>query len=549
MLSKQTRLSKLCAFAVLATILALPSAPSARADRQASATGVLAPITKQLTGEGTMSAAARQAMTRGALSAGPADDALKDAANAASRAAAQDARRAGKEAGEGLAPMVPFTASGFLGQSDSQVSPPDTTGATGPSRYVQLTNRRFGIYSRTSSIPISQGTLSDLAAAAVNNFDPQVIWDGNTGRFFYAMDSVFSSTDNRIALGFSRTATPNNGTTDWCHYLLPYGARFPDYPKLGDNQLFMLIGVNNFQPGFVGSDLIAIRKPGSGTISTCPSLGFGIFFNVRDTTGQLVFTPTPSNGIDANGFGYAISRNLFLPSTRLWIHPISAGSATTLPTLLAARVVNVPSYTVPADATQPLFPGGVGSPRLDTLDARPWQAILSRNPSRNFDFSLWTQHTVPNGATSMLRFYEIRPTQNPVLLLRTGTVASAGAFLFNGAISSDRRPGNATTGQNFVIGYSVSSPFINPRIVAGSSVNGAGLSFTLVRDGAGPYRDFTCGSQFNTCRWGDYAGATPDPVPTGGANSAVGLTNQFSPGGAMPTFQSNWQTWIFHVRP
>ena len=433
----------------------------------------------------------------------------------------------------------------------SAVSPPDTTGATGRTRYIQLTNRRIGIYNRTSSVPIFQGSLNDLAAApTANNFDPQIIWDGNTGKFWYAMDTVFSSSDNRLAFGFSKTASPNNATSNWCHYFIFYGAKFPDYPKLGDSNLFIHIGVNNFQPSFVGSDIVAVRKTvGKANVTTCPSLGFGIFANVRDTNNQLIFTPTPSNGIDANAFGYVVSRNLALPSTNVWIHPLSGGSSTTLPTLLPARLVSVPSYTVPADATQPNFPGPVAAPRLDTLDARLWQAVFARNPGRGNAFSLWTQHTVPNGATSMLRFFEIRPDVNPPILLRSGTVASAGTFLFNGAISSDRRPGVAGTGSNFVIGYNVSGASFNPRIVAGSSINGGALNFALIRDGAGPYRDFTCPSSSNTCRWGDYAGATPDPLPTGGAQSAVGLTNQYSPGGAMSTGTANWRTWIFHVRP
>ena len=517
-------------------------------------TQIVEPISIAVGGDGTMSAAARQAMNRGALPAGRADVDAKKAANAASAAALASAGpsdRSAPQVGGRSSGRELVVASGFLGQSDSAITPPDTTGATGRTRYIQLTNRRIGIYNRTSSVPIFQGSLNTLAAApTANNFDPQIIWDGNTNKFWYAMDSVFSSADNRLAFGFSKTGSPNNASSDWCHYLLPYGARFPDYPKLGDSNLFIFIGVNNFQPSFVGADIVAVRKTvGTASVSTCPSLGTRRYIDLRDQVNQLVFTPTPANGIDASSNAYTISRNLALPSNSMWIHALLGGSATTFPTLQTARRVVVPSYSVPADAVQPNFPGGVAAPRLDTLDARPWQAIFARNPNRGNAFSFWTQHTVPNGATTMLRFFEIRPDVNPPILLRNGTAASSGSFLFNGAISSDRRPGVGGTGGSFVIGYSVSSTTINPRIVAGSSVNGGAVSFSLIRDGAGPYRDFTCASSANTCRWGDYSGATPDPLPTGGAISAVGLTNQFSPGGAMSTGTANWRTWIFHVRP
>ncbi len=510
-------------------------------------------------GDGSMSAAARRAMTRGALPASDADVAAKAAANAAV-SAAMASQSAGAEAkGSPSGPNVPVIASGFIGQADAGVSPPDTFGATGPTRYVQTVNRRVGIYSRTSAVPISGSTLNALTgfASTVNVFDPQIIWDATTNRFYYAADAVVSGTDNRLAFGFSKSASPNT-TADFCKYFLSYGPKFPDYPKLGDNSFFMLIGVNNFQPGFVGSDIIAIPKPvGTAAIATCPTFAaltggrHRIFANIRNTGGtQLVFTPTPANSIDNNTFGYVISRNLSLPSTQLWIHPVS-GALGGIPAISPTRTVTVPSYTFPADAVQPPFPGPVAAPRLDTLDARPWQAILSPNPLRGNLPSLWTQHTVANGATaSMVRYYEIRPSVNPPIVLRTGTVASSSTtFIFNGAISSNRRVGNAGTGGSFVIGYNVSSSTIPARIVAGSSVNGAALTFALIKSGAGPYRDFFCPNSGTTCRWGDYASATPDPLPTGGAASAVGLTHQYSKGGTMPTTQANWTTWIYHVRP
>lgn len=509
-------------------------------------------------GDGSMSAVARRAMTRGALPASDADVAAKAAANAAV-SAAMASQSAGPEAGGAQSgPNVPVIASGFNGQVDAGVSPPDTFGATGPSRYVQTVNRRVGIYSRTSAVPISSNTLNGLAgfASTVNSFDPQIIWDATTNRFYYAMDSVFSSTDNKIAFGFSKSASPNT-TADFCKYFVNYGAKFPDYPKLGDNQYWILIGTNNFQPSFTGSDIIALTKPiGTGTIATCPTftaLMAGralIFQNIRDTFNQLVFTPTPANSIDTDTFGYVIARNLTLPSTRLWIAPVSGG-ATGLPVLSARRLVTVPNYTFPADAVQPVFPGPVAAPKLDTLDARPWQAILSRNPLRANGRSLWTQHTVANGATaSKIQYYEIRPDIAVPTVLRTGAIVGTSTqFFFNGAISSNRRVGNAATGGSFVIGYNVSSSTIPARIVAGSSVNGAALTFALIKFGAGPYRDFTCPSAANTCRWGDYASADPDPLPTGGAASAVGLTHQYSKGGTMPTTSGNWTTWIYHVRP
>jgi hypothetical protein len=108
-------------------------------------------------------------------------------------------------------------------------SPPDTTGAIGPTRFVQLVNARAGILNRTTGVLSSAGTLNQLAgvAASVNSFDPQIIWDPTTNRFYYTMTSIFSAIDNTLSFGFSKTSSPTNVTTDWCHYSRASVRRFP----------------------------------------------------------------------------------------------------------------------------------------------------------------------------------------------------------------------------------------------------------------------------------------------------------------------------------
>src|SRR5262249_33911764 len=150
--------------------------------------------------------------------------------------------------------LAPIVVGGFNkpGQTDNTGSPPDTTGAIGPTRYIQLVNSRAGIFNRTTGAIIGSGTLNQLAgiASSVNSFDPQIIWDPTTNRFYYIMDSRFNpASDNRLSFGFSKTPSPNNVTTDWCHYTLALGARFPDFPKLGDSAFFAIIGVNSFDSG------------------------------------------------------------------------------------------------------------------------------------------------------------------------------------------------------------------------------------------------------------------------------------------------------------
>lgn len=79
-------------------------------------------------------------------------------------------------------------------------------------------------------------------------------------------------------------------------------------------------------------------------------------------------------------------------------------------------------------------------------------------------------------------------------------------------------------------------------LVSGAAVT---LSFALVKDGFGPYRNFTCPNSGDTCRSGDYSEATPDPRPIIAGHGVVWGTNQFSGLASPPANGVNWRTQIF----
>lgn len=543
-------LRRLLLFGAATVLITLPMAAQAQV-------GKIEIADPRIQSDGTMSRAARAAMERGALRL-DADIALKRAANRAGPGyAATPTRREIAASGELKQRRAPIIGTIHVeGQNDPNVTPPDTTGAIGTTRFIQLVNRSARIVDRTTGATIAQATLQTLAgvSSTVNTFDPQIMFDRQTGRFYYVMDAVFSSTNNKLAYGFSRTSSPSNLTTDWCHFTYTPAdpARFPDYPKLGDSRFFIIIGVNSFKPSFVGSDIVAIEKPPGG--STCPMElpKMGTVLNLRDTSNAQVFTPVPANQIDTSTTGYVVARNGGLPSTRLWFFNVTR-SSTGFPLFGGPRGVTVPSYTVPPDASQPATTFGY-NPVLDTLDARPTQAVQGTNPDRG-TFSFWTQHTIlhPTANVAAVRAYEINPVPAVPVILRTiNDVQSTGSHLFNAAISPDRT--GSAFGDSFVINYSVSSSTINPRIVAGSSFSGGAVAFLLVQGGVSPYRDFSCPSSADVfCRWGDYSGATPDPAPPANRPLAdrgvVWGTNQYS-GVTNPNNTSgNWRTRIFGLQP
>ncbi len=297
------------------------------ADRGVAASGGAA---TGITGNGSMSDAARTSFVHGALPAGsggrPTRKAAADAVydRAASRLLASSASMIDLAAGGTQAAQkkrrVSVLAS-FAGQSDPNGRRPIRRAPVGLTRYVQLVNRRFAIYTKAGGL-LSAGTLNQLAGfgAGVNSFDPQIIWDPTTNRFYYAMDSIVSSTDNRLAFGFSKSASPNS-SADWCKYFINSGVEFPDFPKLGDSPA---LHPDRRQP--VQSELHPFgslhgHQAGEWNdhhLSSFASLNSRVFWNLTDPAGNRVFSPTPANSIDTFAFGYVIARNLSVPSNKIW---------------------------------------------------------------------------------------------------------------------------------------------------------------------------------------------------------------------------------------
>jgi len=158
---------------------------------------------------------------------------------------------------------------------------------------------------------------------------------------------------------------------------------------------------------------------------------------------------------------------------------------------------------------------------------------------------VWTQHTVDGpGTPSVVRWYELVPslcngTTCPAgALKQAGTISDAAHFVFNGAISPTR------SGQDAVINYNLGSSSLLAQIHArwheAGMAAGATTGDILIGSSAAAAQDFSCNP--GPCRWGDYAGATPDPV----ADDTVWGSNQVlaSASGSTP----RWTTRNFAVQ-
>ncbi|MDQ5811979.1 MAG: hypothetical protein M3358_14840 [Actinomycetota bacterium] len=504
---------------------------------------------------GPLSPAQQQAISRGYLV--PDEEAYEQAKAEAAEKAEQLSAERPEHALQATTASQIFRS--WEGIRDPRTAPSDSTGAIGPTRYIELINLRYAIYDRTNNTPIDTGELNELAGEPprprADIFDPQIIWDPTTRRFYYVADDVISATDNRLAFGFSKTASPSSAA-DFCKYTLRFGSRFPDYPKLGDTRRLLLIGVNSFAgdtPEFLGVDLISITKPPAG--SGCPNRGqftVDTETDLRDADGRQAWTPVPANQIDTSDTGFVVAEagrvaDALGSANFLNLYRVTKRANGTMDVSSAKRLL-VPPYNIPANAPQP------GSRYvLDTLDARNTQAITAFDPSPG-EMALWTQHTVFGGSGAQVRWYEIDPTFPFPSLLQRGSLGSLeGTFFFNAAISPDRQVSGGTRrfGDAMVMGYNTSSKSHRPDIRMISKVGaGPASGQTLIKSSPAVLEDWSCFPDF-FCRWGDYSAATPDPrVPEAATTGRVWLTNQWVKAQGVPDRRpAKWGTWNWAATP
>jgi hypothetical protein len=324
-----------------------------------------------------------------------------------------------------------------------------------------------------------------------------------------------------------------------------YGAELPDFPKLGDLTGLALIGVNVFNGNaFTRSDVAAITKPASGT--TCPaasSLTLSIVRDLRNADGSQSTTPLPANQVDGNTTGHVIAGKGFNGGNVISVFNATKNASNQL-VLGAARAMSVAAFSVPPAAPQP------GTARkLETLDARLTNAVEAIDPNRSNQVAIWTQHTVAGGAGSAVRWYEINPAPTTPVPFQSGTQTNGSLFLFNAAISPDRRRNGATGqfGNGMVLHYSRSSSSAPISIAAVSKVNDGNVTGeTVVFTSTAVIDDFSCDAT-NVCRWGDYAGASPDPASDATAsNGVVWGVNGWAQASAGTS--ADWRTQNFALR-
>ena len=417
-----------------------------------------------------------------------------------------------------------------------QSAPPDTTGSIGPNHYVEMVNSVIGVYNRNDLSLVTKATFNTWLGVGFSAFpcDPQMQWDSSSQRWLYVVLECNFGLD-KFLFGWSKTADPSDLVNGWCRFSRNTPGVLTDYPKLGHNSKYMLIGTNNYSDPntFLTAEIFWMRTPDPGVTScSAPTV------NSKGTQAQplkngngttLTSTPVPVNTSTNAADGYVVSAyDPFgppaIPQSKLAVWHLDTNGV-----LIQHPDINVTTYSIP-NAAPNLGGSAFG---IDTLDGRLTQAV--GDPITG----IYAQHTVNGaGGRSKVTWYEIQAPSSVPALTQQGDISSSTEFVFNGSISP------RSDGEGAVIFYNRSSASTRVVIATLGRMNRTPLGqmdpgeIVLATSTAGD-NDFTCnymGGGF-PCRWGDYSGASPDPVfgnVVWGSNQ--GLTTPSGPG------NPNWVT-------
>jgi len=410
----------------------------------------------------------------------------------------------------------------------SGATPPDSTGAIGPTRYVEMVNQLIGVYDRSNLSLLSSTNLASFvgAPAGVTTTDPQIQWDPQANRWLYA-EIGFATGNNYIVFGWTKTADPSDLVGGWCHYGVPTGHNIEDYPKLGHDAHFLIVGSNVYDDGtgfpFITANIWAIPKPAAND-STCSSPVTATYFAdathlLKNTDGTLAFTPVPANAADSvtNDYIFGAHDPTLAPQSKVMVWHMTSQPN---PILVADGDISVPTFAIPASVPQP----GTRY-QVDSLDGRLTQAVAHFDPSIGAE-AFWTQHTIAgSGGRSLVRWYEFAPTLTSPIV-QSGQVSSPTDFIWNAAISP------SIVGSDAAIFYNRGSA--SQLAVIGAQSRTSSTPAGTMDAGEVPLGTSSAADQENAfqgncttnpCRWGDYSGASPDPANAGvvwGSNQLMG---------------------------
>ncbi|MFG0241148.1 MAG: GC-type dockerin domain-anchored protein [Phycisphaerales bacterium JB054] len=404
---------------------------------------------------------------------------------------------------------------GFTGVVNTGWTPPDPHMAVGPDHIVAMTNGEISFFTKDGTrtfqdeIEDSFGFWGSVGATGFV-FDPEVIYDTTSGRFFAMAAEGYAPGNRSYCLVAVSDDSDPNGT--WYKY------RFDTTGTSGDLFDSPNIGVTD--------NALVITGDGFG-------LGARYPVYIYDKAPLLVGNPPTITNVfelstSTQSAGYPRVTTGTGDTVYLVEHRESSNNNTAVRVLAFSDILGsptvdsfnltVPSYGAPEDPPQ------LGtSSRPNTFDARFWS--VDQGP----DGHIWATHHV-NPSRVVARWYEIAPNgwpdsgNNPSLVQSGDIDLGPDVRTFFSSI-------NASDDGSVAICYARSSP---------SEFLSMGSAFRNPCDPAGLFsRNFihkSANAGYTAGRWGDYSAVEFDPTDP----SVYWGHHEWAEGGS-------WRTWIQSV--
>ena len=392
--------------------------------------------------------------------------------------------------------------------------PPDTMGSIGPNHYAEMINGRFARYSR---VGVSQESSSldsfwNTALAAggggsviSSSFDPRVMYDRNSGRWFAAAVDSAANSSSGILVGVTTGNDPSSG--NWRAFRLDADAnnfRWADYPVMGINGNWVTISNNMFGISGAGAStsISVLSIPKSSLLAGAPT-----------TTGSKYFIDTVANPgtrlVDTHGFTLHPTYD-YSNSSPNTAYLLSRFNSTNLQTSTLTGVVNNPTLTG-SNFTTTLnrAMGDINAPQsgandnIDAGDNRISGAPVIVNGK------IWGVHSFDAGGLSRSVVYRLDAVTNALEYEGVIPISNANLWTYYPSIAVNQAG-------NIAVAFSGSdnASFVSTYAIGGF-FNGASVVWgieQLLQAGAGNYALF---DGVGRNRWGDYSAIQVDPNDPG----------------------------------
>jgi putative Ig domain-containing protein len=413
---------------------------------------------------------------------------------------------------------------GFPGLGDNgTVIPPDTGGAVGPANLVVALNSQIEIQTRAGTLISSVGLLNFWSSLNVGSVtDPRVIYDPYGQRWIIISAADPETTASAVLIGASHNSDPTAGWNLYRVPVDPMGLRWGDFPTLGFNKNWIVVGINMFT--IVGNfyefaNLYVFDK------ANLYAGGSGLFTLLQDDTGG--FAMNPALTYDPNLSTLYLLESWSSANGLLRMSTITGAVGSEVLTIAVA----LPAASEPWQAVEPTtnFAPQLGSAKdIDTDDDRlDW--TVYRNGS------LWTAQTIFLPAAGTPNRCSVQWWQIDTKAGDLGGIQQRGRIDDPTATQFFAYPSIGVNRENdALVGYSQFSAaqYAGAAFSMRMTTDAPGTlrAGTVLKAGESPYfKDLGTGDN----RWGDFSSTVVDPLD----DLTLWTLQEYA------AINNNWGTW------